>query len=462
MHTDAYLSWMRRFLIPRKIQDFSSVFHRNGYELYIVGGAVRDFYAGFKVKDYDFATNADPETVIRLFRRTVPTGIAHGTVSVLFGGSAFEVTTFRSESPYSDSRHPDQVTFIGSIEEDLKRRDFTINALAVNTVNGDLIDLHGGLQDIQKKIIRAIGDPSLRFQEDSLRMLRAFRLSAVLGYPIEQRTIHAIQQHAAAITAVSSERVQEELNKILSVQKPSLTFFSMQRAGLLFYFLPELSRCIGVGSKGPHSLDTFTHLCYACDGAPPDSLPVRLAALLHDTGKPETEKLDENGLICYHGHDSVSADKADQILRRLKYSNAVRTEVTHLIRYHMFNYTSSWTDAAVRRFISKVGEKYVFHLLLLREADYYGSTGRRLHSGKLLQELRNRITAALTDREAINISDLAVNGSLLIENGIPEGPIIGTVLKLLLEAVLDDPSLNERKTLLNIAEKIVIKHHLTD
>lgn len=453
---------MRRFSIPQKIQDFSTVFHRNGYELYIVGGAVRDFYAGYKVKDYDFATNANPEAVIRLFRRTIPTGIAHGTVTVLFGGEAYEVTTFRTESSYSDSRHPDHVSFIGSIEEDLQRRDFTINALAVNTVTGELIDLHGGLPDIKQKIIRAIGDPSVRFQEDSLRMLRAFRFSAVLGYAIEERTMLAIQKHAADITTVSSERIQEELNKILSVKSPSLTFFAMQEAGILFYFLPELSRCIGVGSKGPHSLDTFSHLCFACDGAPSDSLPVRLASLLHDIGKPETEKMDGNRLICYHGHDKVSADIADQILRRLTYSNVVRTEVTHLIRYHMFNYTSNWTDAAVRRFISKVGEKYVFHLLLLREADYYGSTGRRLHSGNLLHELRSRIAAALNDGEAMKISDLAVNGSLLIESGIPEGPIIGTVLKLLLEAVLDDPSLNEQETLLKMAEKIVIKHHLTD
>jgi tRNA nucleotidyltransferase (CCA-adding enzyme) len=451
---------MRHVPIPRTVRRFAGVFHSAGYRLYIVGGAVRNFYAGLPIKDYDFATDADPHAVTTLFRRTVPTGIEHGTVTVIYSGESFEVTTFRTEAGYSDSRHPDAVRFTGSLEEDLARRDFTVNALAVDTATGELTDLFHGMEDLRRGIIRAIGSPQERFQEDSLRMLRAFRFSALLSFTIEERTLEAVRMLSGKIAGVSAERVQEELNGILAVPAPSKTLIQMHRAGLLKEILPELADCTGTGSKGPNEIDTFTHLCLSCDGAPRDNPAVRWAALLHDIGKPETENRDEAGLISYHGHDSLSADMADRILRRLKFSNQFRTRCVHLIRMHMFSYTPEWSDAAVRRFINRVGETYIDDLMLLKRADFYGSCGVPLKSGSLLDELSARVQQQISSSEALTLSDLAVNGHMLINAGIPQGPAVGTLLNLLLEAVLEDPKLNSTDTLLEMARRMSVRHHL--
>ncbi|NQT57957.1 MAG: HDIG domain-containing protein [Bacteroidetes bacterium] len=451
---------MKTFKFPNRIKKFANVFHNNSFELYVVGGAVRDFYAGKAVKDYDFATNAAPEQVTALFHHTIPTGIEHGTVTVMFMGEGFEVTTFRSEGAYTNSRHPDEVNFIGSITDDLKRRDFTINALAVNTLTGELMDNHQGISDLKNKIIRAIGVPSERFSEDSLRMLRAFRFSAVLGFSIEEKTIAAIESCSSEIVHVSYERIQEELNKILAALYPSITLFAMETCGLLQYLLPELTDCIGVGAKGPDKIDTFSHLCRSCDGAPQSNVLVRWAALLHDIGKPDTEKYDfEKNKTIFHGHDELSADIADKILRRLKFSNQFRKEVIHLISNHMFNYTPDWSDAAVRRFISRVGTNSIHNLILLREADFYGATGTKPYR-LMLPGLIERVNSMLIDNAVIKIADLAINGKILMESGIKKGPVLGTILKLLLEAVIDDPTLNTTETLLKIANKMYERYHL--
>lgn len=453
---------MKPFKLPERIKSFADIFHKNSFELYIVGGAVRDYYIGKPVKDYDFATNALPEQVSALFKITIPTGIEHGTITVVFMGERFEVTTFRSESTYSNSRHPDEVTFIGSIADDLMRRDFTINALAVNTLTLELLDNHHGFSDLKNKIVRAIGDPAARFNEDSLRMLRAFRFSAVLGFSIDERTITAIQSCSSKIAHVSFERIQEELHKILAVPYPSKTLLTMEKYNLLEYLLPELTACKGVGSKGTNNIDTFQHLCQSCDGAPQSNAIVRWAALLHDVGKPDTEHYDlEKNKIIFHGHDKVSAAKADKLLRRLKFSNQFRKEVVHLISNHMFNYTAEWSDAAVRRFVSRIGTDYIHNLILLREADFYGSTGMYFQK-PLLTELIERVNSLLIENAALRISDLAVNGKILIKAGIKEGPAIGTILKLLLESVIDDPSLNRKDTLIKIAIKMNEMYYLTE
>jgi len=451
---------MKTFKLPEKIKKFANVFHNHSFELYVVGGAVRDFYAGKSVKDYDFATNASPDQVISLFHHTIPTGIEHGTVTVMFKGEGFEVTTFRSEGNYTNSRHPDEVNFIGSIDDDLMRRDFTINALAVNTLTGELLDNHQGLYDLKNKTIRAIGIPKARFEEDSLRMLRAFRFSSVLGFSIEEKTIAAIETCSSEIKHVSFERIQEELNKILTAAYPSTTLISMEERGLLNYILPELTNCIGVGSKGITNIDTFHHLCLTCDGVPQSNALVRWAALLHDVGKPDTKKFDiERDKIIFHGHDTLSAEIADKILRRLKFSNSFRKDVVHLIRHHMFNYTQEWSDAAVRRFISRVGSNSIHNLILLREADIYGATGVKLQK-PIFSHLILRANSILKNNEAIQISDLDLNGKDLMESGIKKGPVIGTILKLLLESVIDDPKLNKRETLLKIADEMYKKYHL--
>ncbi|MCK5250635.1 MAG: HD domain-containing protein, partial [Spirochaetaceae bacterium] len=322
---------MKKFKFPETIKKLANVFHENSFELFVVGGAVRDYFAGNVVKDYDFATNALPEQVVSLFAHTIPTGIEHGTVTVVLKGNSYEVTTYRSEGTYKNSRHPEEVHFIGNITEDLKRRDFTINALAVNTSTGELLDYHKGLLDLQNKVIRAIGNPSQRFREDSLRMLRAFRFSAVLGFTIEKETLDAIQFCSSEIIHISSERIKEELNKILSAEYPSNTLSSMNSIGILTNVLPELSECESIGEKGSNKIDTFRHLCLSCDGAPNSNLIVRWAALLHDIGKPSAEIININGTTAYHGHDRISGDLADSVLRRLKFSNVFRKEVVHLI-----------------------------------------------------------------------------------------------------------------------------------
>lgn len=451
---------MKTFKLPEIIRKFAQVFHHNSFELYVVGGAVRDFYAGKSVKDYDFATNASPEQVIALFNHTIPTGIEHGTVTVMFKGEGFEVTTFRSEGTYTNSRHPDEVNFISSIDDDLMRRDFTINALAVNTLTGELLDNHQGLTDLKNKTIRAIGIPEKRFGEDSLRMLRGFRFAAILGFSIDEQTLAAIKSCSSGIAHVSFERIQEELNKILKAPYPSKTLLDMEKQDLLQHLLPELTACIGVGSKGSDNIDTFQHLCRSCDGAPQSNAYVRWAALLHDVGKPDTEKFDaDKDKTIFYGHDTLSAEIADKILRRLKFSNQFRKEVVLLIHNHMFNYTHDWSDAAVRRFVSRVGTRSIHNLILLREADYYGTTGVKLQK-PMLTELIDRVNSLLVNNAAIKISDLAVNGKLLMESGIKEGPVIGTILRLLLESVIEDPTLNRSDTLLKIAYEMYTLYHL--
>lgn len=450
----------KKIPIPKKIQRFSSRFHDNGFSLYIVGGAVRDYVAGFPVKDYDFTTDAEPQQVIRLFRHTIPTGIQHGTVTVLFEGEPYEVTTFRSESDYSDSRRPDGVSFLGSIDEDLSRRDFTINALAADTSSGVLIDNHEGLIDLKQGIIRAIGDPVTRFTEDALRMLRAFRFSAQLGFTIEEQTLSAIRVCAKRITKISKERIQDELNKILAADRPSSAFLEMEKSRLLDVILPELTACRGVGSKGPGAIDTFTHLCLCCDGVDAQNPKVRMAALLHDIGKPDTEKSDAQGNTIFHGHDKVSAVMADALLKELKYSNEFRESVVHLIEEHMFNYTSSWSDGAVRKFVHRVGVSYIEDLILLRRADNFGSSGVIGRKDPLLDELKERIRKILAEQNALTLKDLALNGKDLIETGMKPGPQLGVLLNLLLDAVLEDPRLNEKERLLAIAKKMTASYHL--
>ncbi len=451
---------MKKFVIPGIIRRFSERFHANGFRLFIVGGAVRDYYAGKRSTDYDFATDALPRDVQRIFRRTIPTGIEHGTVTVLFGKHAFEVTTFRSDGTYSDARHPDEVTFAGSIHEDLARRDFTINALAVDTFNGELIDAFDGLADLRQKIIRAIGTPDDRFREDSLRMLRAFRFAAQHDLTIEPNTLTGISAHAAAIQHVSAERIREELNKILTAPAPSATLFSMQKAGILNRLLPELTACIDVGVKGPHRIDTFTHLCRCCDYVPRENLTVRWAALLHDIGKPGTAEVAESGELQFHRHEQLSAKLSDAVLARLKAPNALRKSVVHLIRHHMFNYTPEWSDAAVRRFIHRIGVGYYADIITLRIADIQGSVLRGHLIDTSLIELMERVKTVLAAGEVLSIRDLQVNGNDLIELGIPKGPAIGLLLELLLEAVLDDQSLNTTETLLPMARSMYHTYHL--
>lgn len=441
---------MRR--IPDAVPSFAQRFREHDHECYVVGGALRNLILGNRPTDFDFATNASPQEVMGLFKRVVPTGVEHGTVTVLHGGETFEVTTYRTESGYSDTRRPDLVEFVGDIYEDLKRRDFTMNAMALDPLSGVFLDPHGGEHDVKAGVIRAIGDPAERFAEDALRMLRAVRFATELEFTVDPGTLEGIRLCAPRIAAVSMERVRDELSKMVQSRLPSYGLRMMHETGLLPVVLPELAEGVGVEQRGNHRYDVFEHSIRACDAAPREDLTVRLAALLHDVGKPRAMVEEPSGERRFHGHDQVSADMSEAILRRLKYPNRLISDVAHLVRHHMFNYTPQWTDAAVRRLVARVGVEAIPRLVSLRAADSEAIAGRRADS-RALGEFVARVNARLAADEATTVKDLAVNGRDLIEAGIPPGPGMGVVLDALLEAVLDDPSLNTKPRLLTIARR---------
>lgn len=439
--------------IPSIVKDFGKVFNTAGFQCFLVGGTIRNRMMGLEMSDFDLATDAQPEEVMKLFRKVIPTGIQHGTVTVLFKGHSFEVTTFRVESGYTNLRHPDSIRFTPDIMEDLKRRDFTVNAMALNLSSGELLDPHEGQKDIERRIIRAIGDPRERFNEDGLRLLRAVRFMSQLTFSIETSTLEGMKVCADNIKQVSSERIRDELVKILLSPKPSRAFLNMEETGILDHILPELSACRGITQKGNHEFDVFDHSIYAADGASKHALEIPLAALLHDIGKGPTRKFDELGIPTFYNHERESVKMAHTLLKRLKFSRAVEDKVCHLIEHHMFNYHESWSDAAVRRFLSRVHPKNVQDLFHLRRADSYGTNGVHPPAQPLL-DFEKRINEVISKDEALSIRDLRLNGhDLHKEAGIPKGPQMGLILEFLLEAVLDDPSLNEKEKLLEMAVK---------
>lgn len=413
---------------------------------------MRDYYLGRPNTDYDFATDATPNDVMRLFHAVIPTGIKHGTVTVLYGKASYEVTTFRIDGSYSDARHPDTIQYAKTLEEDLKRRDFTINALAVDAATAKLIDVHGGLEDLKRKQIRAIGDPYHRFTEDALRIMRACRLACQLDFTLEERTAIAMKELAPRLAYVSQERIREELWKILEAEQPSKGFLLLSETGALPVVLPELEACKGIVQNGYHTHDLFYHSIFSCDGAPRKNIIVRLAALLHDIGKAETCRLAEDGTYTFYQHEQVSEKRARAILERLKCSHDERDRVTNLIKHHMFHYTSDWSDGAVRRFINAVGKEALEDLFALRLADQIGTYGSTCP--QMVREFSLRIDEVLARSAALTIKDLAVHGNDLARIGIPKGPIMGEILRELLATVLDDPSQNTSERLLFIAKRL--------
>jgi len=454
--------------VPRVVTEFARAFTQHGRLCYLVGGAIRDLLLGHRSVDFDIATDALPEQVHRMFPRVIPTGIKHGTVTVLFQDVRFEVTTFRIDREYLDGRRPGSVEFTPSIEEDLKRRDFTINAIAFDLIGRTLLDPHDGRGDLHRRIIRAIGDPLARFREDGLRPLRACRFAAQLGFTVEPATLAAIPQTLETVRKVSAERIRDELIRLLEAPEPSAGFRLMHGSSLLTLLLPELQAGAGVQQRGRqpgtparqpgtpamHCFDVLEHSLRSCDAASAGNLPVRLAALLHDIGKPGALRREEDGTLSFHGHEKLSAELAVGLLTRLRFSNQLIHKTRHLVLHHMFNYTGQWSDAAVRRFIARVGEEHIPDLLALRRADQVGTCGDSSPSAALAAFSR-RLEQVLAAAGALTLKDLAVDGRDVMDAlRLPPGPHIGVLLGELLESVLEDPQLNRKESLLAIAGRI--------
>ena len=413
-----------------------------------MGGCVRDSLLGRAPDDWDITTSAKPQQVKALFSRTVDTGIAHGTVTVLQGRSGYEVTTYRIDGAYEDGRHPRDVTFTASLAEDLKRRDFTVNAMAYNEEEG-LVDLFGGRADMERRALRCVGNPRERFGEDALRMMRAVRFSAQLDYAIEEDTMEAIRALSGTLSKISAERIRTELVKLLLSGHPE-RFRTCYETGMTAVFLPEFDRMMETGQNNPHHCYSVgEHALCALRRIRPDQA-LRLAALLHDVGKPETESMDESGVNHFYGHAAKGAELTRKIMRRLKFDNDTADRVVRLVREH--DRKIGLSPAQMRRTVNCVGEDLFPDLFDLKEADLLAQSDyMRDEKREALMRLRALYEKVKEEGDCLSLKGLAVTGRDLIGIGATPGPGLGALLQDLLGIVLENPSCNNRETLLEYA-----------
>ena len=427
--------------IPSGAEIILNTLEQNGYEAYVVGGCVRDSILNRKPEDWDITTSAKPEQVKRIFRRTVDTGIEHGTVTVLIGKDGFEVTTYRVDGLYEDGRHPKEVTFTSRLEEDLKRRDFTINAMAYND-DERLVDAFGGMRDLNYHLIRCVGDPKERFSEDALRILRAVRFSAQLAFPIEPETAEAIKSLAPNLEKISAERIQAELVKLLVSDHPERIQDACE-LGITKVVLPEWDDMVGVKQNTPHhKYDVAAHTVHALQNVKNDKV-LRLTMLFHDMGKPVMKTTDENGRDHFKGHAIASEQIAKTVMKRLKFDNDTIRKVTKLVAYH--DYRMEPTGANVRRAMHEIGVELFPYYLAVRLADTKAQSSYE-RRGKLenIIQIRELYRNALRNKECVTLKDLAVTGTDLINLGIAPGKELGTLLNELLDMVIEDPAWNQK------------------
>ena len=427
--------------LPRKVVLIIINLQRHGYDAYAVGGCVRDSILNRKPEDWDITTSAKPEQVKRIFRRTVDTGIEHGTVTVLIGKDGFEVTTYRVDGLYEDGRHPKEVTFTSRLEEDLKRRDFTINAMAYND-DERLVDAFGGMRDLNYHLIRCVGDPKERFSEDALRILRAVRFSAQLAFPIEPETAEAIKSLAPNLEKISAERIQAELVKLLVSDHPERIQDACE-LGITKVVLPEWDDMVGVKQNTPHhKYDVAAHTVHALQNVKNDKV-LRLTMLFHDMGKPVMKTTDENGRDHFKGHAIASEQIAKTVMKRLKFDNDTIRKVTKLVAYH--DYRMEPTGANVRRAMHEIGVELFPYYLAVRLADTKAQSSYE-RRGKLenIIQIRELYRNALRNKECVTLKDLAVTGTDLINLGIAPGKKLGTLLNELLDMVIEDPAWNQK------------------
>lgn len=445
-----------RIEIPEKAKYIIDTLENAGYEAYVVGGCVRDSILGRVPQDWDITTSALPLQVKELFRRTIDTGLQHGTVTIMQGEEGFEVTTYRIDGEYEDGRHPKDVTFTPNLEEDLLRRDFTINAMAYNDRRG-LVDLYDGIGDIERKTIKCVGSPTARFGEDALRMLRAVRFSAQLGYTIEPETRDAITKLAGTLEKISAERIRTELVKLLVSDNP----FELREAyetGMTAVFLPEFDRAIETEQNHPHHCYSVgEHILHSIEMVEAEPV-LRIAMLLHDIGKPETLTVDEQGITHFHGHPAVGENIAKTILRRLKFDNDTIDKVSRLVRYHDYATGKHPDEKMIRRAVHKLGDDIFPMFLQVSRADIMAqSTYKREEKLEIVDAWGDMYAKIKSEDQCVNLKMLKINGRGLIEMGVKPGPSLGGILDALLEEVLDDPTKNDETWLKNRAQKLIEK-----
>ncbi|MBP3275085.1 MAG: CCA tRNA nucleotidyltransferase [Butyrivibrio sp.] len=431
--------------IPKNAKMILDTMHDAGYEAYIVGGCVRDAILGKEPSDWDITTNALPAQVKELFRRTIDTGIEHGTVTVMAGKEGYEVTTYRIDGKYEDSRHPSEVTFTRDLLEDMKRRDFTINAMAYNEEEG-LVDRFGGIEDLNNRIIRCVGEPTERFTEDALRIMRAVRFAAQLDYDIEEKTVAAIKELSPTLKKISAERIQTELVKLLTSDHPEKIRLAYE-LGITAVVLPEFDRCMETGQNNIHHMyNVGEHTVVALENIRNDKL-LRLTMLMHDFGKPATMTIDEEGVTHFKGHAALGSKMAKDILKRLKFDRDTMDRVSNLVKYHDDRYEPS--PSVIRRAINRVGEEDFPLLFDIRYADTMAqSTYMRQEKLLLIEETRKVYQDIIDKKDCVSLKSLAVNGKDLISLGIKPSKQMGDILKAMLEDVLEDPSRNTKDYLL--------------
>lgn len=484
--------------LPTYVITTARILIKEGFKAYLVGGAVRDAVLGVPPADYDIATDALPEDLIAIFPKAIAVGAKFGTILVVqrdINGENFsaEVTTLRSEEEYIKGRWPSKVRFVREIKEDLKRRDFTINSMAIDLGSRgvtyleeslvanelqltnmhlyefDVIDPFGGQRDIENKVLQTVGKAMDRFTEDGLRTFKACRLASQLGFEIEKNTFIAIKECLTVARMISAERIRDEFMKLLMKSpKPSVGIELLRESGLLEIFLPELIDCIGVDQPIGHAFDVYDHTLRTIDLAPDN---IKLAALFHDIGKPKTAMPDGH----FYGHDQVGAEMAKKIMRRLRFSTKEIQHVSELVRWHMFNFPlkkgeektskevtsrefKGWTDSAVRRFIKRVGPENLDDLFSLRIADGTSEPEGMWEPQEII-ELQSRISNVLEEDTALKISDLAINGHKIMKKfSLKPGKLVGDTLNMLLEAVIENPNENNEEKLFLLAEKYITEN----
>lgn len=451
------------YTLPNEVKVILNKFQKAKFQIYIVGGAVRDLLMGQEVKDWDFTTDAKPEEILKIY----PQGFydnKFGTVGITaehlrgedtdvmsrehLGGGVMEITTMRKEGEYKDFRHPDKVLWTNKIEEDLARRDFTINAIALSP-DGKIVDPFHGQEDLQNKLVRAVGDPNTRFQEDALRLIRAIRFASQLEFDIDEKTFQAVQKNAHFLNQIAWERIRDEFFKLLESVNPYMGIIKLREAGIMQIILPELEKCFGIVQEGPkhdrvydigeHSLLTLKH-------TPSDNPLTRLAALLHDIGKPDTVEMTQDGNVTFYQHDVVGGKIVLSIAKRFNMSKKQTEKLFRLVRWHLFTVSENQTDAAIRRFIKNVGLDYIDDMMALRVGDRLGGGTQKAISWRM-EKFKERIEQVL--KKPFSISDLKVNGHDVMEIlNIKPGPKVGEILQKLFEEVSEDSSKNSKEYLL--------------